>query len=126
MGTNMNHRIELGKFGEDFACQYLLKQGYKILYRNFRCRMGEIDIIAVKNSVLSFIEVKTRRRSNSTYGMPREAVNQAKQKKIYRCAELYMQSKGIILAMPVLSFDVIEIITEGTAVKDLRHFPHCF
>ncbi|MBQ7317541.1 MAG: YraN family protein [Phascolarctobacterium sp.] len=122
----MNHRIELGKFGEDFACSYLQKQGYKILYRNFRCRLGEIDIIAVKNDVLSFIEVKTRRQSNSTYGMPREAVNQAKQKKIYRCAELYMQSKGIILTMPVLSFDVIEIITEGTAVKDMHHYPHCF
>lgn len=123
---NMNLRSELGKFGEDFACAYLQRQGYKILYRNFRCRIGEIDIIAVKNNVLSFIEVKTRRQANSKYGLPREAVNIAKQKKIYRCAELYMQSKGIIQNMPVLSFDVIEIIREGTAVKEFHHYPHCF
>ncbi len=121
---NMNHRIELGKFGEDFACAYLQRQGYDILYRNFRCRMGEIDIIAVKDNVLSFIEVKTR--CSTKYGRPASAVNLAKQKKIYRCAELYMQSKGIIQNMPVLSFDVIEIIREGTAVKMFHHYPHCF
>lgn len=121
---NMNRRIELGKFGEDFACEYLKRQGYRIEFRNFRCRMGEIDIIAVKDNVLSFIEVKTR--NTTTYGLPREAVSLTKQKKIYRCAELYMQSKGIILNMPVLSFDVIEIIMEGTAVKMFHHYPHCF
>ena len=120
----MNHRSELGKFGEDFACRYLQQQDYEILFRNFRCRMGEIDIIAVKNDVLSFIEVKTRQ--SKMYGRPCEAVNLSKQKKIHRCAELYMQSKGIILTMPVLSFDVIEIIMEGTAVKEFHHFPHCF
>ncbi len=121
---NMNRRIELGKFGEDFACEYLKRQGYRIEFRNFRCRIGEIDIIAVKDNVLSFIEVKTR--NTTTYGLPREAVSLTKQKKIYRCAELYMQSKGIILNMPVLSFDVIEIIMEGTAVKMFHHYPHCF
>jgi len=120
----MNHRSELGKFGEDFACEYLKRQGYKIQFRNFRCRIGEIDIIAVKDDVLSFIEVKTRQ--SKMYGAPCEAVNVAKQRKIYRCAELYMQSKGIILNMPVLSFDVIEIIKEGTAVKEFHHYPHCF
>jgi len=121
---NMNRRIELGKFGEDFACTYLQRQGYRIEFRNFRCKIGEIDIIAVKDNVLSFIEVKTRR--STTYGRPLLAVNLAKQKKIYRCAELYMQSKGIIQNMPVLSFDVIEIIMEGTAVKMFHHYPHCF
>ena len=121
---NMNRRIKLGKFGEDFACEYLKRQGYRIEFRNFRCRIGEIDIIAVKDNVLCFIEVKTR--NTTTYGLPREAVSLAKQKKIYRCAELYMQSKGIILNMPVLSFDVIEIIKEGTAVKEFHHYPHCF
>ena len=120
----MNHRSELGKFGEDFACEYLKRQGYKIQFRNFRCRIGEIDIIAVKDNVLCFIEVKTR--NTTTYGLPREAVSLTKQRKIYRCAELYMQSKGIILNMPVLSFDVIEIIKEGTAVKEFHHYPHCF
>lgn len=120
----MNPKSKLGKFGEDFACEYLRQQGYEIVHRNFRCRIGEIDIIAIKQDVLSFIEVKTR--SSTTYGTPAEAVNLAKQKKIYRCAELYMQSKDIISNMPVLSFDVIEIIREGAAVKKFHHYPHCF
>lgn len=120
----MNRKSELGKFGEDFACEYLRQQGYTIIHRNFRCRIGEIDIIAVKQEVLCFIEVKTR--SSITYGTPAEAVNLSKQKKIYRCAELYMQSTDIISNMPVLSFDVIEIIREGTAVKKFHHYPHCF
>lgn len=120
----MTHKSELGKFGEDFACRYLQQQGYRIAYRNYRTRFGEIDIVAEKDEVLSFIEVKTR--ASYRYGLPAEAVTRKKQKKIYRCAESYMQFKGIISLMPVLSFDVIEIIREGTAVKEFRHYPHCF
>lgn len=115
----------LGQFGENLACYYLRKQGYKILARNFRCRRyGEIDIIAAKDEVLAFIEVKTR---NSTlYGQPMEAVTTTKQQKIYRCAQYFMQLKGIIYSMPMLSFDVIEIFTKGMMVKSLKHYPHCF
>lgn len=115
----------LGKFGENLACYYLRKQGYKILARNFRChRYGEIDIIAAKNEVLAFIEVKTR--SSALYGQPMEAVTAVKQNKIYKCAQYFMQLKGIIYCTPVLSFDVIEIFAKGTMVKALRHYPNCF
>lgn len=121
---NMNPKDELGKFGEGFACNYLRQHGYQILCRNFRCRMGEIDIIAEKNAVLCFVEVKTR--ASTRFGKPSEAVTWTKQKKIYRCAEYYMQVRGIIQNMPVLSFDVIEILKEGTVVKEFHHYPHCF
>ncbi len=123
-GLFMNRRSEKGLLGENLACSYLEQQGYMILCRNFRCRMGELDIVAEKGGVLTFAEVKTR--SSGMYGEPREAVTISKQKKIYRCAEYYMLVHGIIQRMPVLSFDVIEIITEGSAVKSLKHFPHCF
>lgn len=122
---NTRSRIDLGKYGEDLACRYLQGHGYSILARNFRChRFGEIDIIACKQSVYSFIEVKTR--VSTRFGRPAEAVTLAKQRKIYRCAEYYLQCAGLMSCIPVLSFDVVEIILEGTVVKELRHYPHCF
>ena len=116
---------KLGLYGEDLACKYLQAKGYVILERNFRCRrFGEIDIVASKAGVLSFIEVKTRR--SSRYGKPAEAVTLAKQRKIYRVAQYYLQCAGLISRIPMLSFDVIEIIIEGSAVMRLFHYPHCF
>ena len=115
----------LGRYGEDLACKYLQAKGYKILKRNFRCRrFGEIDIVASKAGVLSFIEVKTRR--SSRYGKPAEAVTLAKQRKIYRVAQYYLQMRGLASRIPVLSFDVVEIIIEGSAGMRLFHYPHCF
>ena len=116
---------KLGLYGEDLACKYLQAKGYVILERNFRCRrFGDIDIVASKPGVLSFIEVKTRR--SSRYGKPAEAVNLAKQRKIYRVAQYYLQMRGLASRIPVLSFDVVEIIIEGSAGMRLFHYPHCF
>ena len=116
---------KLGLYGEDLACKYLQAKGYVILERNFRCRrFGEIDIVASKAGVLSFIEVKTRR--SSRYGKPAEAVTLAKQRKIYRVAQYYLQMRGLASCIPVLSFDVVEIIIEGSAGMRLFHYPHCF
>ena len=70
----INQRQELGKEGEDFAADYLQKQGYEIIDRNFECKQGEIDIIAKEKNEYVFIEVKTRQ--NFHYGMPCEAVNE--------------------------------------------------
>ena len=115
----------LGRYGEDLACKYLQAKGYKILKRNFRCRrFGEIDIVASKAEVLSFIEVKTR--ASLRYGKPAEAVTLAKQRKIYRVAQYYLQCEGLTSRIPMLSFDVVEIIVEGAAGVRLFHYPHCF
>ena len=115
----------LGRYGEDLACKSLQAKGYKILKRNFRCRrFGEIDIVASKAGVLSFIEVKTR--ASLRYGMPAEAVTLAKQRKIYRVAQYYLQCEGLTSRIPMLSFDVVEIIVEGAAGVRLFHYPHCF
>ena len=119
----MNQKQKYGQQGEDLACKYLKKHGYKILERNFRCRrFGEIDIVASKAGVLSFIEVKTR--CSSRYGKPAEAVTLAKQRKIYRVAQYYLQCAGLMSRIPVLSFDVVEIIIEGGAGMRLFHYPH--
>lgn len=120
----MNQKDELGKSGEDYACAYLKRNKYTILERNFRCKVGEIDIIAERDNILCFIEVKTRH--SKKFGSPAEAVTISKQKRIYRCAEYYMQVKGIIHSMPILSFDVIEILYASNGVKEFNHYRHCF
>ena len=79
----------LGKKGEDIAAAFLEKKGYNILFRNYKCSFGEIDIIAKHKKILSFIEVKTR--STKKYGLPQEAVTPVKQTKISRVALEFVQ-----------------------------------
>ena len=75
----MYERHVLGKTGEEIATQYLIENGYKLVIRNFRCRQGEIDIIAKDKDEIVFIEVKTRKNAN--YGSPVDAVDKRKQKR---------------------------------------------
>ena len=74
----MNQKQVEGKAGEDIATQYLIKQEYTIICRNFRCLQGEIDIIAIDEKTLVFIEVKTR--TSTKFGEPKEAVRRKKAK----------------------------------------------
>ena len=84
----MTNKI-IGKYGEDLACDFLTKKGFEIIERNFRfSKMAEIDIIAVKKSVLHFVEVKTR--TQKFFGTPMEAVTPSKLKQIYSCAIEYI------------------------------------
>jgi len=80
--------ISLGKQGEAFAASYLKGLKYKILQTNYRCRCGEIDIIARDGSVLVFVEVKTR--SGSSYGPPQLSVTPFKQRQISKTALTYL------------------------------------
>lgn len=121
----MKYPNELGKFGEEISIEYLRKNGYKILARNFRMgRYGEIDIIAEKEEILTFIEVKCR--ATCKYGNPAEAVTLAKQKKIKKVAEYYLMVTGKMSCMPVIAFDVIEIISDGIVVEKFHHYQQCF
>lgn len=98
---------EIGKLGEDLATKYLEQQGYKVIERNFECRQGEIDIIAIdidKNELV-FIEVKTR--TNIKYGKPIEAVDQNKQKHLTKAVRYYLYSRH--LENEFVRIDVMEI-----------------
>ena len=99
-----NKRL-VGKLGEDKACEFLINKGYTIIERNFRCKLGEIDIIAKKNKELIFLEVKTRR--SFQYGMPSEAVNKIKKQHICEVAKFYILKNKI--SNKIIRFDVIEI-----------------
>lgn len=103
----MYFRQEIGIWGENLACQYLEKNNYKIVERNFLCRQGEIDIIAkdFTKKELVFIEVKTR--SNLKYGNPIEAVNKEKQKHMVRAIQYYLYQHHIH-DIPI-RIDVLEV-----------------
>lgn len=103
--------IALGKLGEDMAAEFLEEQGFKIWVRNYKCRAGEIDIIASKHGELSFIEVKTRR--NFYYGRPCEAITPSKQRHIRMSAEYYLKRMEEVGYIPTdVKFDVIEIVIQ--------------
>jgi putative endonuclease len=102
-----NNKI-LGAFGEDMACKYLSDCGYRVIERNFSCRAGEIDIIAINGETVVFIEVNTR--SGDKYGLPAEAVSRAKQQKIVKTALYYMQGRSLLDYM--CRFDVMEILVD--------------
>lgn len=101
----MRYKKKLGNIGEDFAARLLEDSGYIIMERNYWTRIGEIDIIARREGVLHFVEVKTRAQID--YGYPAESVTADKQQKMRKVAELYMYQRK--LYWKNVSFDVMEI-----------------
>ena len=99
-------RAALGALGERLASEHLERQGYRILERNFRCRMGEIDLIARRGSELVFAEVKLRK--DASHGEAREFVTAAKQRKLLLSAEYYLSARPWAQDLQA-RFDVIEV-----------------
>lgn len=113
-------KISTGREGEELAVAFLKKKGYRICETNFRCPLGEIDIIArEKTSELVFIEVKTRK--SSQLGYPEQAVGTRKQKKMSQLALWYLQKKK--LNNTNARFDVIAItlLPEGNEIKLIQN-----
>ena len=104
----MDKKQKIGSKGENLACRYLINNKYKIVERNFRCRQGEIDIIAYdyESLELVFFEVKTR--TNFYYGFPSEAVNTQKQRHIMNSIKYYLYGNKI--EDTYIRIDVIEIV----------------
>lgn len=118
-------RSELGRWGESLAAAYLRKKGYEIVAANYRCRLGEIDLIAENRHALVFVEVKLRK--NADFALAREHVTQRKQARIRQTALLYLASHET--AGKPARFDVIEIYApEGTATGKpiLTHLEDAF
>jgi len=111
---------ELGISGELKAGKYLEDEGYEILERNYRCRYGEIDIIAAKSNTLCFIEVKTR--TTGSFLQPEESVDRFKLNHIKNCANHYIQQNN--MEEYDVSFDVISIISNKTRMS-LKHVRNC-
>lgn len=100
-----NNKI-LGNAGEEMAYEHLISMGYRILDKNFRCKLGEIDLIGFDGDILCFIEVKTR--TSNIFGNPSEAVSSYKQHRIVKSALMYISKNRLNNFM--CRFDIIEII----------------
>ena len=102
----------VGDSGEDRAVEYLKNNGYRIVKRNFKNKLGEIDVIAYDKDILVFVEVKTR--SSDMFGLPREAVNLQKQRKIRLVATSYI--KAYKLFDKICRFDVVEVLPDSIEI----------
>lgn len=115
-------RFGLGDRGEIQAWGFLIKQGYKIIEKNYRCKIGEIDVICKKDGRLVFVEVKTRR--SSRFGSPEEAVSKQKQNKIARVAEWYLRENK--LSGVKTGFAVVAVKRYGAAGPEIRLIENAF
>jgi len=112
-----NNKIKLGKCGEQMAADYLKNNGYKIMAKNYRTREGEIDLICQKNSIIHFIEVKTR--TSQKFGWPEEAVTDQKMEKIIATAEAYLMENQIDSEWQI---DIISILLNKEKRKaNIKH-----
>lgn len=98
----------VGDYGEELAVKYLKKNGYKILKTKYKTEFGELDIIAQDGDYIVFVEVKYR--SSDRYGMPNEAVDRRKQKKIRELAQAFLKDKH--LTWMFARIDVVEILDD--------------
>ena len=111
-----------GDWGEQAACAYLERKGYRMLGKNFRTRFGEIDIIMAHGKYIVFVEVKTRK--NDRFAAAREFVTPRKQQRITATASLWLQQHPTD-RQP--RFDVVEVYgTEGTVAPRIDHLENAF
>jgi len=119
----MRVKDAVGRFGEQLAAERLTADGFEILERNWRCRDGEIDIVAVEDTTLVFVEVKTR--STVSHGTPAEAVVPAKAARLRRLAARWLiEHKD--QHWPVVRFDVVAVVRRGPNGPTVRHLRGAF
>jgi putative endonuclease len=116
----MAEHNELGKSGEEYACDYLQKKGFRILEKNWRHRNDEADLIAMHGDTLVVIEVKTR--STMYFGEPQTFVTRKKQSFMIRAANAYIKMKDI---EQECRFDIVSVIISGGRVS-VRHIEDAF
>ena len=115
---------KLGSLGEDYAATWLAAQGWRVLERNWHCRYGELDIVAVDDeSRIVFVEVKTRRATR--FGTPQEAVTQTKQKNLRRAAVQWLLVPEHRARHRGVRFDVITVVIHGGQAS-VHHIKEAF
>ena len=113
---------KVGKEGEEIAAKFLLDKGYKILERNYHTRFGEIDLIASKNNVLAFVEVKLKHGND--FGTPEEMIGYSKLSQVQRMAQFYLMDKPKMAAIyKTYSIDAVCIMMgEDGEIKRINHY----
>lgn len=113
-----------GNIGEDAAAEFLEKNGYKILERNYSVRGGEIDIIAQKNDILAFVEVKTRSKKFITDG--ESAVDDNKRRLIIKTAGIFYDGYKVRSGDVFCRFDVVSVVVENEKIISAKYYPGAF
>ncbi len=117
----MNNQ-SLGKKGEEFASNYLISKGYRILDKNYRTSIGEIDIVAEINGILCIVEVKTGTAESTKYFLPEQRVDIKKRNRLKKLAEIYVKQKNINPEKE-LRVDVVSLIfKENEENLVIEHF----
>ncbi|MFY7816281.1 MAG: YraN family protein [Chryseobacterium taeanense] len=117
----MAQHNDLGKKAEELAAEFLLKNGYKILARNFRFQKAEIDIISEKDDFIIICEVKAR--STDAFNLPQEAVNKKKIKLLVSAADHYLKEFNIIKEV---RFDIISVLPDEKGNLSIEHIAGAF
>jgi putative endonuclease len=100
------NNLYLGKAGEDKAAVFLAANGYKILKRNYKTRLGEIDIIARDRETICFVEVKSR--TTERFGLPQEAISKSKQRQIAKVALMFLKENNLLESFT--RFDAVSVL----------------
>ncbi len=124
MESDINHRRDIGRFGEDIACEELIRMGHAILERNWRSGHLEIDIISYDPVGVHFVEVKTR--SQNMQAPPQENVDRGKQRKIVKAAQAFLRDgRGLPHGDHEYHFDIMAVTVEGEKVST-EWFPQAY
>lgn len=114
---------DIGNYGENLSSEFLRRNGYSVLCRNFRNRCGEIDIICKKDDLIIFVEIKSR--YSYTYGSPTEAITYSKQRQIIKLCKFYVYINNLINYN--FRFDVIEVfLNKDNNLYSINHITDAF
>lgn len=116
----VDKRAETGRRGEEAAARFLLDQGFRILHRNWRCRLGELDIVAEDGGTLVFVEVRTR-TSGGRFGSAAESVDLRKQRRLAAVAQVYLTMNDRHHAP--IRFDVVACTIQPGGQLTVEHIP---
>jgi len=113
------NKTVIGKLGEDLACKFLTQNKYKIIERNFRIRGGEIDIIALDQGILVYVEVKTR--TSHDFGLPEEAVTYHKIKFLERASKFYRAQRHNLPAQERIDVVSVDLSNPTPTIKLIKN-----
>ena len=118
----------IGNLGEDAACAYLVAQGYTVLCRNYTTAHGELDIVAQKEGVLAFVEVKTRTQTvdDRRYGRPATAMTRQKWEHIFFAARAYMSANPHLTDKPRLDVVEVYLAPDRKTPHHIKHYPAAY
>ena len=123
----VDRRKRTGAAGEAAAAEHLRSAGYDIVDRNWRCRFGEVDLVAAKDGALVFVEVRARSANTlSRFGAPLESITPKKRLTLRRCAEAYLQQRRGNPPAGV-RFDCVGVVLDSAgSVESIHHIVHAF